>query len=158
MDINILFAVNFAGVFFAVAICGYVFVWPNIQGLAANRQLAICLAPQMFRLMALGLLHPLLSPDLAMEFAVPTVIVDVMVSLLAMLAVLLLHREHSLGRVTAAAALLLGSLHILISGYYAPAYNFPSHLNAQWLVPVMLGPIMLVSIILSLLVLLRASR
>lgn len=155
MNIYLFFIANFSGVFLAAGIIAYVFIWPNIQNLPKNRQLAVCLSPQMFRLMAIGLLHPILSPGLSMEFAIPTVIVDIIVSLLAMSTVLLLHHNQSKGQVLAIITVVLGSLHILISGYYAPRYEFPQHLHTQWLIPVIFGPIMLVSIILSLTVLLK---
>jgi len=149
MDLYTLFVLQFSGVLLGVVILTYVFFWPQLQRLPEQQRLIICLAPQMFRLMALGLLHPGLSPGLAMTFAVPTVIVDVAVSLLAMLAVLALHRGLAWGRLVAWCVVGLGSLHMLVSGFYAPQYEFPLHLQGQWLVPVTLGPVMLVSIALS---------
>lgn len=131
------------------SIVTYIFLWPHLQKLPKNRQLAIALSPQMFRLMALGLLHPALSPGLSMEFAVPTAAVDVLVSVSAMIAVILLHKNHSTAHLMTFVTVILGLLHMLISGYYAAEYNFSAHLEAQWLIPVMLGPLMVISLALT---------
>ncbi len=92
-----------------------------------------------------------------MDFAAPTVAVDVLVSLTAMGSVLLLHHNNPKGRILAIFTIILGILHIVISGYAAPTYKFAEHLNAQWFIPVTLGPIMLVSLFLSCAVLLKKA-
>lgn len=157
MDIALLFVINMSGVFLGACIVTYVFIWPNIEELPRNRQLAIALSPQMFRLMALGLLHPTLSPGLSMEFAVPTAAVDVLVSLSAMCAVVMLHKNHGKANAMIIITMVLGGAHMVVSGFFATEYRFPYHLDAQWLIPVMLGPVMMVSLALTMFIFFRKA-
>lgn len=153
MNITLLFSFNFIGMLIAWSMVAWIFVLPKLKTLDRNTAIMVCLSPQMFRVMVLGILHPVLTPSLSMEFALPTVIVDLIVAESAVLALFLLKTRNPHAEKVAWFSIILGLLHILVSGYFAPEYNFPEHLAAHWYIPVIMGPIMIVSIFMTISVL-----
>ena len=120
-------------------------IWPWSSRLPPDRRLALWIAPEMFRVLGLGLLVPNLSPGMPPGFALPTAIADSLTAALAATAFVGLHRGWRSARAAAWACTLVGSLDLLVAFPHAAATGAIDHLAAQWYVPVLAGPPMVVS-------------
>ena len=117
-------------------------VWPWSQRLPAHQFVALWIAPQMFRVLGLGLLVPNLAPGMPMEFAAPTAIGDSATALLALCAFVLLQKNHSLGRPAAWAASVVGITDGLHALSMAARLGVAENRTAQWYVPALGIPLM----------------
>lgn len=123
----------------------YLVVWPWSLRLGLAQRLSLWVAPQMFRVLGLGLLVPNLSPGISREFAVATALGDSLTATLALLAFVGLRRGWRSGRTLVWACSVVGIADLLVAFPHAAATGAMSHLAAQWYVPVFAGPIMVVS-------------
>jgi hypothetical protein len=123
----------------------YLVVWPWSLRLGIAQRLSLWVAPQMFRVLGLGLLVPNLSPGISQEFAVATALGDSVTATLALLAFVGLRRGWRRGRALAWACSVVGIADLLVAFPHAAATSAMGHLAAQWYVPVFAGPIMVVS-------------
>jgi len=123
----------------------YLVVWPWSLRLGLAQRLSLWVAPQMFRVLGLGLLVPNLSPGISQEFAVATALGDSLTATLALLAFVGLRRGWRSGRALAWACSIVGVSDLLVAFPHAAATGAMAHLAAQWYVPVFAGPIMVVS-------------
>lgn len=144
----------FIGVWSAVAV---LVVWPWSLRLPPPHRLSLWMAPQMFRVLGLGLLVPNLSPGISPEFARATAIGDSITATLALLAFINLRRGSPIGRALAWACTIVGIGDLLIAFPHAAMTGASAHLAAQWYVPVFAGPIMVVSHVAGLVTLLRTT-
>ncbi len=133
-------------------------VWPWSLGLSSEARLSLWLAPQMFRVLGLGLLVPNLSPGISREFAVATAVGDSLTATLALLAFLGLRRGWRFARPLTWACMFVGITDLLVAFPHAARTGAIDHLAAQWYVPVFAGPVMVVSHIACLVALLRDPR
>jgi|GEM_PF-2401357 len=145
----------FVVVWFAVA---RLVVWPRTRALRPDAALAFWIAPQMFRVLGLGLLVENLSPGMPREFAVATAAGDSLTAALALTAFVGLLRGRSFGRPAAWACTLVGVTDLLIAFPHAVRTGALDHLAAQWYVPVVAGPIMVVAHGAALATLLQSRR
>ena len=120
-------------------------VWPWSRRLGANARVAVWIAPQMFRVLGLGLLVPMLAPGMPRDFAVATAIGDTATAVLALTAFVALHRDWPMAMTLAWSCTLVGSVDLLIAFPHALHAGALEHLAAQWYVPVLAGPLMVVS-------------
>jgi hypothetical protein len=139
----------------AWSLIAYFVIWPWSAKLPPDARLAMFVAPEMFRVLGVGLLVPNLSPGMPAEFAVATAIGDSLTASLAVLAFCGLHRGWSAARALAWACTVIGSLDLLAAFPHAAASGAADHLNAQWYVPVFAGPVMVISHVLSFILLFR---
>jgi hypothetical protein len=130
-------------------------IWPWSRRLEPDARLSAFIAPEMFRVLGLGLLVPNLSPGMPDEFAWATAAGDSITALLAVLAFIGLQRGWRAARGLAWSCTLVGLLDLLIAFPHAASVGAISHLAAQWYVPVFAGPIMLVSHLASLTLLIQ---
>ena len=130
-------------------------VWPWSLRLSVEHRLSLWIAPQMFRVLGLGLLVPNLSPGISAEFARATAIGDSITAVLALLAFINLRRGAPVGRALAWASTVVGIGDLLIAFPHAAMTGASAHLAAQWYVPVFAGPVMMVSHVAGLMTLLR---
>lgn len=142
----------------AWSLIAYFVLWPWSAGLAPDARLRAWLAPEMFRVLGVGLLVPNLAPGMPAEFAWSTAVGDTLTALLAMLAFAGLSRGWAARRALAWAATLVGAGDILIAFPHAAATGAIAHMAAQWYVPVIAGPVMIVSHIACLVLLLRGRE
>jgi hypothetical protein len=133
-------------------------VWPWSQRLSPEARLALWVAPQMFRVLGLGLLVESLSPGMPAEFAIATATGDSLTATLALLAFVGLRRGGRHGRAAAWACTIVGAADLLVAFPHAVRTGAIAHLAAQWYVPVFAGPIMVVSHAACLVTLLRTRR
>jgi hypothetical protein len=133
-------------------------VWPWSRRLTPDARLSLWVAPQMFRVLGLGLLVPNLSPAMPSDFALATAAGDSLTASLALLAFLGLRRGWPRARTLAWACTVIGALDLLVAFPHAVHSGALSHLAAQWYVPVFAGPIMIVSHVACLAELLGAGR
>ncbi len=110
----------------------------------------------MFRALGLGLLVPLLSPGLSNSFAIPTAAVDFFTAVLALLAFVGLHRGWRLALPLTWACTIIGLSDLSIAFSIAPFVGVADHLAAQWFVPALVGPLMIVAHVACLATLLRS--
>ena len=129
----------------AWAALAYFVVWPWSRRLSPNAGLSVWVAPQMFRVLGLGLLVPNLAPAMPRDFAVATAVGDSLTAGLALLAFVGLHRGWGAARGLTWACMLVGSLDLLVAFPHAVRTGAMAHLAAQWYVPVFAGPVMIVS-------------
>ena len=78
-----LFVLQFLWFLFAWSLIAYFLLWPASARLAPDVRLSVWVAPEMFRVLGVGLLVPALSPGMPAEFAVPTAVADSLTALLA---------------------------------------------------------------------------
>ena len=81
----------------AWAVLARLVAWPLTLRLAPEQAVAAWLAPQMFRVLGLGLLVPALSPGMPAAFAIPTAVGDSLTATLALAAFVSLRRGLSAG-------------------------------------------------------------
>ncbi len=133
-------------------------VWPWSRRLSPTARLSLWVAPQMFRVLGLGLLVPNLSPGMPRDFALATAIGDSLTASLALLAFVALQRGSSRARALAWACTVVGTLDLLAAFPHAVHSGAVPHLAAQWYVPVFGGPVMIVSHVACFAELLGAGR
>ena len=138
------FVLQFVWFLFAWALITYWVLWPWSANLSPRTRLSAWVAPEMFRVLGLGLLVPSLSPGMPEEFAVPTAAADSLTSLLAASAFLGLQRGWGTARALTWACTLVGSLDLLIAFPHAASTGAIAHLATQWYVPVLAGPPLLI--------------
>ena len=134
----------------------YFVVWPWSLRLSTDTQLSFWVAPQMFRALGLGLLVPNLSPGISYGFAIPTATVDFLTAILALLAFIGLLRGWRSALLLTWACTLIGLADLLIAFSMAPFIGVADHLAAQWYVPAVVGPFMIVTHLACLAALLRS--
>lgn len=132
--------------------------WPRLQGLTTVARLKFWIAPQMFRALGLGLLVPQLSPGLSSSFAVPVAFVDFFTAVLAVFAFIGLHRSLRTAMPLTWACSIIGLGDLLIAFSIAPFIGVSDHLAAQWFIPAVVGPLVIVAHVGCLLVLLQSRR
>lgn len=120
-------------------------VWPLSLRLPETRRLALWVAPQMFRVLGLGLLVPNLAPGLSPTFARATALGDSLTAILALGAFLGLMEGWRSGRTLAWACTIVGMADLLVALPHAAHVGAAAHLTAQWYVPVLAVPLMLVA-------------
>lgn len=135
-----LFLLQFWWFLFAWCLIAYFVLWPWSASLPAEARLSAWLAPQMFRVLGVGLLVPNLSPGMPMGFALTTAAADSVTAVLAAGAYVSLQRQWGWARGLAWACTLFGSLDALIAFPHAASTGAITHLATQWYVPVFAGP------------------
>ena len=150
-----LFVAQFFGFLVAWGLIAWLAVWPWSARLAADERLAAWIAPEMFRVLGVGLLVPNLAPGMPLEFAAATAAADSLTASLAASAFVALRRGWRPARALAWAATLVGSLDLLLAFPHAASTGAISHLAAQWYVPVFAGPLLVVCHVACFVLLLR---
>ncbi len=155
MEPLVIFVLQFLWFLFAWSLIAYFVVWPWSARLSPAERLSVWVAPEMFRVLGVGLLVPNLSPGMPAEFALSTAAGDSVTALLAALAFVGLRRGWGVARGLAWACTIIGSLDLLIAFPHAAATGAITHLAAQWYVPVFAGPVLVICHVACFLLLLR---
>ena len=79
-----LFLVQFVWFLVVWGAIGLIFVNPMLRGSSPNRALSVLVAPQLFRVLGVGLLVPNLSPQMPQSFAIATAVGDCLTAFLAL--------------------------------------------------------------------------
>ncbi len=151
-----LFLTQFLWFFLVWSALTYFVVWPSSSRFSVDAKLKFWIAPQMFRALGLGLLVPQLSPGLSSSFAVPVAAVDFFVAILAVLAFAGLYRGWRVALPLTWACTIIGLGDLLIAFSIAPFIGVADHLAAQWFIPALVGPLMIVAHLACLAALLRS--
>ena len=138
------FALQFLWFLAAWVTVALLFVGPAIARLHPDDALSVWLAPQMFRVLGAGLLVSNLAPDLPRAFAAPTAAGDSLTAILALLSVIGLRRRWPIARHIAWACTIVGSADLMIALPHAAAVQAARYLTAQWYVPALGVPLMIV--------------
>jgi hypothetical protein len=150
------FVLQFLWFLFAWSLIAYTLIWPWSPRLPIHERLSLWIAPEAFRVLGIGLLVPQLSPGMPLQFALPTAVADSLTAVLAVLALIGLHRDWRLARTLAWACTLVGMGDLLVAFPHAAHTGAVTHLAAQWYVPVFAGPIMVVCHVACLITLIRS--
>jgi hypothetical protein len=142
----------------AWAVLALLVVWPWTRRLAPKHAVAVWVAPQMFRVLGLGLLVPNLAPGMPPAFAFPTAAGDSLTAVLALAAFVTLLRDRRGGYLLAWACTVVGSVDGIHALFQAARLGVAPHLAGQWYVPVLGVPLMGVAHVACVAALLRASR
>jgi hypothetical protein len=153
-----LFAFQFFWFLAAWAVVARFVIEPRLRLLAVEDALALCIAPQMFRVLGVGLLVPHLSPDLPHSFALPTAIGDSLTAVLAMIAVVCLARRSPAARRVAWACTIVGAADLVVALPHAASIGAARYLTAQWYVPALVVPLMIVSHVVAIRLLLLSPQ
>ena len=145
MEPLVVFVLQFLWFLFAWSLIAYFVVWPWSARFPPDTRLSAWVAPEMFRVLGLGLLVPNLSPGMPSEFAFATAAGDSLTAALATLAFVGLRRGLRAARGFAWACTIVGSLDLLVAFPHAATTGAISHMAAQWYVPVFAGPLMVIS-------------
>lgn len=140
-----LFVAQFAWFLVAWSTLAVVLAAPRLAALPDEQALAVVVAPQLFRVLGVGLLVPNLAPGLPTELALPTAIGDVTTALLAWVTLLALHAESPHARRLAWACTAVGAGDLAIALPHAARIEAARYLAAQWFVPTVAVPLMIVS-------------
>jgi hypothetical protein len=152
------FVLQFLWFLFAWSLIARFALWPWSARLRTDARLAAWVAPEMFRVLGVGLLVPALSPGMPAGFAWSTVAGDTLTAVLAALAFIGLRRGWGAARGLAWACTIVGSADLLFAFPHAASTEAVSHLAAQWYVPVFAGPLMVVSHVACFVILVRSRR
>lgn len=114
-------------------------LWPWSARLAPDERLSVFIAPEMFRVLGVGLLVPNLSPGMPIEFALPTALADSLTAALAAAAFVALRQRWRAARGLAWACTIVGTADLLVAFPHAASIGAIDHLAAQWYVPVFAG-------------------
>jgi hypothetical protein len=136
----------------------YFVIWPWARRLRLRDRLSLFIAPEMFRVLGIGLLVPSLSPGMPSEFAVPTAIGDSLTALLSAAAFIALQRGSGPAKALVWAATVAGMADLVIAFPHAMQTGAIAHMAAQWFVPVVAGPIMVVAHFCCLITLIRERK
>src|SRR5258705_989785 len=109
MEPLVIFVVQFSWFLLAWCLIAYFLLWPWSAGLSSRARLSVWVAPEMFRVLGLGLLVPNLSPGMPTDFAASTAVGDSLTALLAALTFTGLRREWASARGLAWACTIVGS-------------------------------------------------
>ncbi len=142
----------------AWAALALLFVAPKLRSYAAEDALAICTAPQLFRILGVGLLVPNLSPGMPHSFAIPTAAGDSLTALLALVAIVALRKRWRSARKVAWTCNLVGAADLAIALPHAATIGTAQFLAAQWYVPALGVPLMVVSHAMAFSILLRRAK
>jgi hypothetical protein len=153
-----LFVFQFVWFLAAWSVLAALFAVPKLRDFAEDDALAICIAPQMFRVLGVGLLVSNLAPELPRSFALPTAIGDSLTAMLAMFAVVALRRRWNAARAAAWACTIVGSADLAIALPHAAAIGAAQYLTAQWYVPTLGVPLMIVSHVMAFRILLAGRN
>ena len=145
MDPSPFFAFQFFWFLCAWAVVAVIFVAPRLRHAAFEDALAVWIAPQLFRVLGVGLLVPNLAPGMPRSFALPTALGDSATAVLALVAVIALHKRWTMARALAWTCNLVGAADLLAALPHAAAVHASGFLAAQWYVPVLGVPLMIVS-------------
>jgi len=152
-----LFAAQSAWFLVVWSVLAACFAAPRLRALPPADALVVCLVPQLFRGLGIGLLVPNLSPGMPTSFALPTALGDGLTAVLALAAIVMLHRGAAAGRPLAWACTIVGAADLAIALPHAAAIGAAHYLAAQWYVPVVAVPLMIVSHVLAMRTLVRTA-
>jgi hypothetical protein len=116
---------------------------PRVRALPPDEQVSLWIAPEMFRVLGLGLLVRTISPGMPDDFAIATAIGDATTSVLSFAAFVALRKQAPVGRSLAWVASVVGIADLLVAFPHAMHAGAIEHLHAQYYVPVFAGPIMI---------------
>jgi hypothetical protein len=150
-----LFVLQFVWFLLAWSLIARFALWPWSASLQPDARLSAWIAPEMFRVLGVGLLVPNLSPGMPAGFAASTAAADSLTALLAASAFVGLRRGWPAARGLAWACTLVGGIDLLVAFPHAASTGAISHLAAQWYVPVFAGPPLVVCHVACLVLLVR---
>jgi hypothetical protein len=125
-------------------------VQPELRALPSDDALAMWIAPQLFRVLGVGLLVPNLSPGMPVEFAAPTAIGDSITAVLALASVVALRRRAPRARTIAWVCTVVGLADLAIALPHAASIGAARYLHTQWYVPALGVPLMIVCHVMAL--------
>jgi hypothetical protein len=140
------------------AVIARLVVWPWSARLDPSRRAALWIAPQMSRALGLGLLVPNLSPGMPAAMAVPTAIGDMATAVLALAAFVTLHRGQRAGLWLGWACMTVGILDGVHAMTTAARLQVAENLAAQWYVPAVNIPVLVVCHVAGVVALWRLGR
>lgn len=158
MEPIVFFGLQFLWFLLAWSLITWFLLWPASARLAPDARLSVWVAPEMFRVLGVGLLVPSLAPGMPSEFAISTAAGDSLTAVLAAAAFLGLRRGWRSARGLAWACTLVGSIDLLVAFPHAAATGAIGHLATQWYVPVFAVPPLVVCHVVCLILLLRGRR
>lgn len=158
MAVPAVFVAQLAWFTLAFGVVARYVVWPWSVKLPPLSAASVWIAPQMSRVLGLGLLVPNLSPGMPREFAIPTVIGDSLTAVLALSSFVALQRGHRWGLGLGWACMIVGIADGLHAMTLAAKLGVAGNLAAQWYVPALNMPLMGVCHIAGVLMLIRIRR
>ena len=145
MNPVLLFIVQFVWFLVAWSAIGLILVNPRLQGYDRDQALSVWIAPQLFRVLGVGLLVPNLSPQMPRSFAVATAGGDSITAVLALVSLVVLHRQWAHARSMVWACNIFGSCDVGIALIHAARIEAARFLGAQWYVAAVMVPLMIIS-------------
>ena len=145
MNPVLIFVLQFLWFLLAWTALAVFIVEPKLRDCHDDDAVAIWLAPQLFRVLGLGLLVPNLSPGMPRSFAVPTALGDSATAVLAVLAIIALRQRWPRARQAVWACNLVGTVDLAVALPHAAAIGAARYLEGQWYVPALGVPLIIVS-------------
>jgi hypothetical protein len=139
------FAIQFLWFLLAWSVIAGWLIEPALRRWELHDALACWVSPHLFRVLGVGLLVPNLSPGLPREFALATAVGDSLTALLALVALVALRHRWRRARALVWIFNLIGSLDLTAAMIYAVRIQAADYLQAQWYVPALIVPLMIVT-------------
>ncbi|HEX4946929.1 MAG TPA: hypothetical protein VFZ34_09705 [Blastocatellia bacterium] len=139
------FILQFGWFLLAWSVIARLFIVPALQNWTLEDALAVWIAPHLFRVLGVGLLVPNLAPGLPVEFAATTAIGDSLTAVLALGSLVALRQRWSKARTLVWGFNLIGSLDLTAAMIHAAWIQAATYLHAQWYVPALVVPLMIVA-------------
>lgn len=140
--------------YFAVQFLWFLLAWSAIAGWLIepalsqwelHDALACWVSPHLFRVLGVGLLVSNLAPGLPREFALATAVGDSLTAVLALVALVALRHRWRRARLMVWVFNLIGSLDLTVAMIHAVRIQAADYLQAQWYVPALIVPLMIVT-------------
>ena len=139
------FLLQFLWFLLAWSVVAALFIAPRLRKADTTTALSVWVAPHLFRVLGVGLLVPGLSPGMPASFAISTAIGDSITAALALASLIALRRGWHRARSLVWVFNVFGSLDLLAAAVHGGQVAAALHLQAQWYVPVLGVPLMIVA-------------
>ena len=140
-----LFAIQFFWFLLVWIVIANFFVAPRMRGRDVHDVLTVWVAPHLFRVLGVGLLVPNLSPGLPTHFALSTAIGDSVTAILALGSLVALRKRWSKAILLVWGFNVFGSCDLAIAFVQSIQVQAAQYLHAQWFVPAVGVPLMMVT-------------
>jgi hypothetical protein len=155
MPPHVLLVFQMAMSFIAWSLVAWTLVLPAIASLPRRRVLLVLTIPQLFRHLGTTQLSPMVGPNMPPEWAWHVAGGDTLTVVLAVVAVVALHRNYSWAIGAAWAVHVVGVLDASFNGYNAARLGVAPHLGGAWYIVGFAVPLVFTAHFLALRVLLR---
>jgi hypothetical protein len=141
------FLINVIGIFLAFGLVIRLYLWPRLRALPTDQALKILIVPHTFRFIGLSVLYTgVVSPELPTKFRYPAAWGDFGAAMLALVAILAIHRRWSVALPLVWIFNLWGSINLLYAYYNGGVLHIKGgSFGAFYYIPTLYVPLLLIT-------------